>query len=118
MSILDRPGRDTVKVFLEEEYVDTDGNVITRASSTPITATATVQFAATSGTSARRAEQDNEGFETEATYQVRFPRSFPHILGAQSKIEWNGRMYSVFGDAHYYNGSDRTAHIWYTMRRA
>ena len=90
--LLDRPGREVVKVFLEEEYTDSDGNLMTRASLTGITTTATVQFAAASGTSARRAEQDNEGFETEATYNIRFPRSFPYTLGAQSKIEWQGKM--------------------------
>ena len=118
MSRLDRPGRDTVTVYLEEEYFSPDGNRMTRASSTGITTSATVQFAAASGTSARRSEQGNEGFETEATYNIRFPRSFPHVLGAQSNVEWNGKMYSVFGDAQRYNGSDRTAHVWYTVRRA
>ena len=117
INILDRPGRDTVVVFLEEEYTDSDGNPMTRASSTGITTTATVQLSAASGTSARRAEQGNKGFVTEETYKVRFPRSFPHVLDAQSKIEWQGRMYSVFGDAQRYNGSDRTRHVWYTMRR-
>lgn len=117
MSRLDRPGRDTVTVYLEEEFTDPDGNLMTRASTTGITTSATVQISQASGTSARRAEQDNEGFETEETYKVRFPRSFPHILGAQSKIEWQGRLYSVFGDVQRYNGSDRTAHSWYAVRR-
>jgi hypothetical protein len=116
MSLLDRANEDVV-VYLEEEWTDTDGNLMTRPSSTGIPAKATIQLAAQSGTSARREEQDNEGFETEATYRLRFARSFPYVLGAQSRISWKGQYWAVIGDAHYYNGSPRTRHFDYTIRR-
>jgi hypothetical protein len=43
--------------------------------------------------------------------------NYPGILGAQSQIEWNGKLYSIVGDAKIYNGSRRTAHVDYVMVR-
>jgi hypothetical protein len=37
--------------------------------------------------------------------------NYPGILGVQSQVEWNGRRYSIFGDAMVYNGSRRTADV-------
>lgn len=116
MSLLDR-GNETVTVYQEEVVTSRDGNPQTRPGSTGITTRATIQLRAQSGTSARRAEQDNEGFETEAVYRIRFPRSFGMILGSQAQIEWNGVRYAVIGDAQYFNGNKRTRHWDYTMRR-
>ena len=116
MSLLDR-GREIVTVYPEIEWTDPDGNVMTRPAEVGITTQAAIQLQAQSGTSARRSEQDNEGFETETVYRLRLPRSFPIVLGAQSAVEWNGARYSVIGDAHYYNGSLRTRHRDYTIRR-
>lgn len=116
MSLLDKANEDVI-VYPEETFTDSDGNPMTRASTTGIPAKATIQIAAASGTSARRAEQDNEGFETEISYRVRFPRSFTLTLGAQSKIEWQGIKYSIIGDRHQFRGSSLTAHNDYQMRR-
>jgi hypothetical protein len=60
---------------------------------------ARIQPIGQSGTSARRAEQDNEGFETEKMYSLRFPRGFKCVLGAQSQVEWMGVRWAVHGDA-------------------
>lgn len=117
MSLLDSSREDCV-VYLEENYTSPDGNLMTRASVSGIPARATFQVQVASGTSSRRSEQDNEGFESEANYRVRFPRDFPHTLGAQSKIQWRGVMWSVVGDARFYNGSANTAHVDYAIRRA
>jgi hypothetical protein len=116
-NLLDR-GMEPVTVYLEEVTTDSDGNTWTRAKTEGIDAMATIQVAAASGTSSRRSEQDNEGFETEENWRIRFPRQFPYVLGAQAKVEWRGLMYSIVGDARRYNGSPRTAHIEYTIRRA
>jgi hypothetical protein len=73
-----------------------------------------------SGTSARRAEQDNEGFETEKVYRMRFPRSFTKehgTLGAQSQIEWKGKRWALFGDATEYDSSPALARVDYTIKR-
>ena len=110
-------------VYLETTRYDADGNLITEPSTTGISAMGRFQPASMSGTSARRAEQDNEGFESEQMYTLRFPRSFPHVLGAQSEVEWRtdslGRpiRWTIFGDPYYYNGSKRTAHVSYLLRR-
>jgi hypothetical protein len=117
MSLLDKASED-VLVFLEESVTDRDGNVRTRPSATGIPAKARLQVHGQSGTSARRAEVQDIGYQTEQVYTIRFPRSFPHTLGAQSQIEWRGKRWSVFGDVSFYNGSRRTAHVEYTIRRS
>lgn len=117
MSLLDKANEDVV-VYLEEEWTDRDGNLGTRPSAVGIPAKATIQPAAQSGTSARRSEQDNEGYETEGVYRIRFARSFPYVLGAQSRVEWNGQYWALIGDVHLYNGSPRTRHVDYTIRRS
>ena len=116
MSLLDRGNVDII-VYLEETSTDVDGNTITRPSVTGTPAKVRMDFQVQTGTSARRAEQDNEGYETEQAYIIRFPRSWPHTLGAQSQVEWNGARWSVQGDASYYNRSHRTAHVEYKIKR-
>lgn len=116
MSLLDK-AEEPVLVYLEEAVTDKDGNTRTRASQTGTPAIARIQVQGQSGTSARRGEQDNEGYETEKVYKIRFPRSFPHIIGAQSEIEWKGVRWAVFGDVNYYTGSRRTRHQTYSMKR-
>lgn len=110
-----------VVVFPEETVPNRHGNPTTKASDTGIGTPARIQVASSSGTSARRAEQDNEGFESEVFYRIRFPRSFDNdhgILGMQSQIEWEGKRYGIFGIPQRYMGSPRTAHIEYLMQRS
>lgn len=121
MSLLDTGARyQPVLVYPEEMVIDADGNKMTRPSLTPIAAIARLQVANQSGTSARRAEQDNEGFETEKVYRMRFPRSFTRdygILGAQSQIEWRGQRWALFGDATVYDSSPALSRVDYTIKR-
>lgn len=119
MSLLDKGNFDVV-VFPEEEFVDADGNRLTRASQTGIPARAMIQLASQSGTSARRSEQDEEGFESEEVYRLRFTRADDRKLGRlgpQSQVEWNGYKWSLFGFPRIYAGSPRTAHYDYMIRR-
>jgi len=117
MSLLGRRGRyEDIIVYPEEVVTDQDGNTRTRPSKTGYPAKARFQIQGQSGTSARRAEQDNEGYETEQVYKMRMPKGSP-ILGAQSQIEWRGARWSVFGDHHWYNSSRRTAHVEYAIKR-
>lgn len=122
MSLLDTGARyQPVLVFLEEMVIDADGNKFTKPSATPISAIARLQVANQSGTSARRAEQDNEGFQTEKVYRMRFPRSFTKqygVLGAQSQIEWRGERWAVFGDATEYDSSPALQRVDYTIKRS
>jgi hypothetical protein len=116
MSLLDKSTEDII-IFPEEVTTDLDGNVKTRPSATGFHARGRIQPVGMSGTSARRSEQDNEGFETEKVYTLRLPRSFCGVLGAQSQIEWRGARWAVFGDAYIFNNSPKTAHIAYTIKR-
>lgn len=118
MSLLDNGCHEDVVVYPEVVVTDVDGNIRTKASDEGIAVKARVQVQGQSGTSARRAEQDVEGFESEKVYTIRFPRSFKLILGAQSKVVWKGMTFSVFGDVNYYTASPRTKHVTYTLRRA
>lgn len=119
MSLLDRAHlEETVTVYPEETFTSRDGNPMSRASLTGITTRAVVQVAAASGTAGRRAEQDNEGFETEENYRIRFPRSFTTYLGPQSQVVWRGQRWSIVGEPKHYGGSRRTAHTDYSIRRA
>lgn len=119
MSLLDR-GPETVTIFHEETFVSPQGNTMTRASTTDVDVVpnCVVQISAQSGTSARRQEQDNEGFETEITFRLRLPRSYTRVIGAQAQVEWQGKRYSLVGDVHPFNGSPMTAHKDYTIRRS
>lgn len=119
MSLLDQ-GNEDILVYQEELVTDPDGNPMTRASAVGIPARAMIQLRAQSGTSARRAEQDNEGYETESVYRMRLTRADHDRIGpigSQAEIGWNGLRWSVIGDAQYFNGSRRTAHFDYTIRR-
>lgn len=116
MSLLDK-GRETVIVYPTETYIDPDGNISKRASTTGIVTPARIWPAAQSGTSSRRAEQDNEGFETEQIYLMHLPRSFTHEIGIAAQIDWNGERWHVMGHPRRYNGSPRTAHKVYMIRR-
>lgn len=121
MSLLDSgPGYEDCIVYPEIETTSTDGNPKTRPSDTGIPARARFQIQGQSGTSSRRQEQDNEGFESEKVYKVRFPRSSQFStspMGAQSEIEWRGARWAVFGDPALYNASRGTAHTTYTIKR-
>lgn len=120
MSLLDK-GAETIIVYPEELVIDVDGNKRTRASSTGFVARARVQPIGQSGTAARRAEQDNEGYESEKIYSVRLTRRSAReigLIGAQSAIEWRGQRWSLFGDVTVYGNSPRTAHTTYRIKRA
>ena len=118
MSLLD-VANTTVRLYPEEAVEDKDGNIRTRASDTPIEMDVWIAPLAQSGTSARRAEQDNEGYETEQVYRMRVLRKDMGMeIGAQAKVEWRGEMWSIFGEELRFNGSPRTAHHDYTLRRS
>ncbi|AEL17853.1 head closure Hc1 [Mycobacterium phage Trixie] len=121
MSLLDTGARyQPCIVYPEELFIDGDGNKRTRPSKVGIPAIARFQIANQSGTSARRAEQDNEGFESEKVYRMRFPRSFTKehgIIGAQSEVEWRGQRWALFGDATVYDSSPALSRVDYTIKR-
>lgn len=104
-------------VYPEIEYTDDDGNVMTGPSPIGYPQRVMIQPMPQSGTSARRSEQDNEGFELETVYRMRVVRGAP-LIGAQARIDWTGQYWAIVGDPMVYNGSRRTAHTEYTIRRS
>ncbi|MBS1695141.1 MAG: hypothetical protein JST91_23275 [Actinobacteria bacterium] len=118
MSLL-RRGSETVTVYPEETVTDADGNKLTRAGSVGVVVRASVQpVSAVNGTPR---ENDNAGFNTESRYRLRLAGGWPTgggILGAQSKVEWRGKLYSIEGDARIHTGSRRTAHATYVLVRS
>jgi hypothetical protein len=120
MSLLNKAKQDVV-IYYEEAFIDEDGNTILRPASVGVPAKAEIQPARQSGTSARRAEQDNEGYETEEVYRMRFTRQFDKtmpMLGQASQVDWRGDRWVVVGQPTLYMGSRRTKHIDYQIRRA
>lgn len=112
MSLLDRWNAE-VLVFPEEQTVDADGNPSVAPSVSPVPARAMIQPRSTE-------ESDNRGFMTESVYRLRFTRADEAalgVLGARSQIEWNGERWSIVGEPRRFNGSPRTAHWDYTIRR-
>lgn len=128
MSLLDNSRQyEPCVVYPEETYLDDDGNKMTRCSDTGIPTPARFQYQGQSGTSSRRGEQQEEGFESERVYEIRFPRKFVQAhgeLGMQSQIGWSvdsqGReaRWAIFGDAQRHNSSSRTRRLLYTIRRS
>lgn len=119
MSLLDNGANyEECTVYLEETTTDSDGNTITRASSIGTPTEARFQVKSQSGTASRKAEESSEGFESEQVYSMRLPRSFPYTIGAQSQVDWRNKRWSIFGDASRFNGSRKTAHITYVIKRS
>lgn len=117
MSLLDQ-GNETVTICPTTWVVDEDGNQMpTHPVENQFSAWVRIQPAAQSGTSARRAEQDNEGFESEEVYRMRFPRSQEVELDTQDLVLWNGGTWNVTGHPFRHNGSPRTRRLEYTIRR-
>jgi hypothetical protein len=108
-----------VIVHHQEQWTDVDGNIMYRASDTDVETitNCAVQVASQSGTSARRAEQDQEGYDTEDVYRFRPPVTYTREIGFEAKVEWRGLLWSVIGNAKHFNGSENTYHTDYTLRR-
>ncbi|QKT09218.1 hypothetical protein HUN08_12605 [Gordonia sp. X0973] len=118
---MSRSGREEVVVYPEIKTTDRDGNPHTRPDSVGITTSATVHPMGFSGTAARRAEMDNEGHLSEQVCVIYFPReddSISHPLGPQSAVVWKGEKWQLFGHGKQFNGSRRTRHISYQMKRS
>uniref|UniRef100_A0AB39U295 Head-to-tail stopper n=10 Tax=unclassified Caudoviricetes TaxID=2788787 RepID=A0AB39U295_9CAUD len=117
MSLL-RRGTETVTVYPEVTVTDSDGNKFTRPGSVGIVVKASVQPLGLLGAPA---ENTDGGFNTQSRYRLRLAGGWPTgggILGAQARVEWRGKRYSIEGDAQLHTGSPRTAHAVYTMVRS
>jgi hypothetical protein len=115
MSLLDKANQCVI-VYPEEVVTDADGNIRTQPSQVGFPARARIQPQIAAG-GFRGAASMGEGFEGTQLYTLRFPRSFKHILGAQSQIEWMGARWVIHGDAAHFHNSRATAHHTYTIKR-
>lgn len=118
MSLLDR-GHETVIIDHAVKWTDDDGNIMWRPDGTDVETVTNVviQVEAQSGTSARRTEQDEEGYDTERIYRMRLPRSYTRTINFASQVEWNGLRWAVNGWPKLYRASYRTGHADYSLRR-
>jgi hypothetical protein len=117
MSLLDR-GHEDIIIYLEEAVLDEDGNVRTRPGKVGYPARARLQPLGQSGTSSRRQEEDDEGYESERVYAMRLSRDWPHgELGMQSSVWWRNQYWALFGTPVRYNSSPMTSHTTYTIKR-
>ncbi|WP_111508364.1 head-tail adaptor protein [Mycobacterium kyogaense] len=110
MSLLNR-GTDTVTVYPEVVGKDSDGNERTKASAQGTECRAVVQPMTST-------EKQDVGFNSVEILRLRLVGWQGGLLGAQSQVEWQGRRYSVVGEARQHRGSRRTAHTVYTVTRS
>ena len=109
MSLLTH-GTELVTVFPEEVTTDVDGNIRTRASAVGVIAKAAISPVITT-------ESENAGFESTEQLSMRLVGWAGSELGPQAQVEWQGRRYGVFGQPKRYNGSPRTQHTVYYIKR-
>lgn len=117
MSLLNR-GNEDVVVYVAEPWTDADGNQMWKVPAEGTPARAMIRPRQQSGTSARRAEQSDDGYLAEEVYTLRFARGHERELNPQSVVLWHGERWHVFGEPTRYNGSPRTRHLTYTIRRS
>jgi head-tail adaptor len=113
MALIDRPGDQTVTVYPEVSWTDTDGNTVLRASSV-----GTVVHGASVQPRQHSEEETGGASLTESTYRLRLPKSFTITLGSASRVVWNGRTFAVHGEPVVSTGSIRTRRVEYTIKES
>lgn len=116
MALLNK-GNAEVIVHADAESTDSDGNPSRVPSPVGVPMTVMIQPRPQSGTSARRAEQDGEGFESEEIYRMRFRRGEDMDLGPESYVVWRGDKWTIAGWPLRFRGSSRTEHSDYVLKR-
>lgn len=128
MSLLDR-GTVPCKIYPTVTVTDSDGNTVTRASQTPIETVGRFwPQVQSSGSTNPYMEEEKIGFLTEQFYTAQFPRAVEEEFGPfnpMSKVSWGPsgasgreRVWEIFGQPIVYNGSAKTKHTTYMLRRA
>ena len=116
MSLLNK-ANCVVRVYPEEAVYDEDGNIRTRPSKNGISCPAVIQPVNSSIQPPGSGEEDAIGFQTQELYRMRLVGWCGPPLGAQSRIDWEGRWYSVQGEVKRFRGSTRTQHDDFTLLR-
>lgn len=100
MSLLDN-GPDSVDVFVEVETTDAYGNVVMKASDTPVTVRGRVQPSTST-------ESEELGQVVGTT--VRFvSRTFP--ANAYGQCDFDGQRWDILGSPRKHRGSAATTHV-------
>lgn len=108
MSLLNR-GNTTVTVYPEQAVKTRDGNTLLKPSEVGTEVAAVVQPLTST-------ESQDIGDRTDQRYRMRLV-GYAGVLGAASEVEWDGKRWTLDGDARVFNGSPRTRHVEYVIRR-
>lgn len=111
MSLLDH-GPHTVKIWVEEEVLDSRGNAVRRPAADPITVTGCLVAPLASTRGAFPAINVAQGQRVDAAWRLHL-RDAP--LGWWSKVEFEGKIMNVLGGPLHHTASDTTSHIVCTL---
>lgn len=111
MSLLDH-GPHTVKIWIEEEVVDSRGNAIRRPAAEPVTVTGCLVHPVASTRGAFPALDVRQGQRVDAAWRLHV-RDAP--LGWWSKVEFDGKVMNILGGPLKYGVSAGTGHISCTL---
>jgi hypothetical protein len=113
MSALLDHGPHTVKIWVEEEAIDSRGNVVRRPrADSPVTVTGCLVHPIASTRGAFPAIDVRQGQRVDAAWRF-MAREAP--LGWWSKIEFEGKVMTVLGGPLVYGTSPATRHISATL---
>jgi hypothetical protein len=113
MSLLLDRGPHTVKVWIEEEALDSRGNTIRRPTAdSPVTVTGCLVHPVASTRGAFPAIDVRQGQRVDAAWRLH-ARNAP--VGWWSKVEFEGRTMTVLGGPLVFGASEATRHISCTL---
>lgn len=111
-TLLDR-GPHTIKVWIEEEVVDTRGNAVRRPrADSPVTVTGCLMHPVSSTRGAFPAIDVRQGQRVDAAWRLH-ARNAP--VGWWSKVEFEGKIMTPLGGPLNYTASSATRHISCTL---
>lgn len=111
-TLLDR-GPHTIKVWIEEEVVDTRGNAVRRPrADSPVTVTGCLVHPVSSTRGAFPAIDVRQGQRVDAAWRLH-ARNAP--VGWWSKVEFEGKIMTPLGGPLNYTASSATRHISCTL---
>lgn len=113
MSFLLDHGPHTVKIWIEEEYTDSRGNVLRRPAANPVTVTGCLVLPVASTRGAFAAVDTRDGQRVDAAWRL-MAREAP--LGWWSRVEFEGKTMTVLGGPLVYGATPGSRHISATLQ--
>ena len=105
-------GPHTVKIWVEEEVVDSRGNAIRRPVADPVTVTGCLVLPLASTRGAFPAIDTQQGQRVDAAWRF-IAREAP--LGWWARVEFEGKVMNVLGGPLVRNASEATRHVTCTL---